>query len=104
MESVFSAVADPTRREILDRLRSDDELSIKDLTPHFGMTRQALTKHLRVLEEANLVVAEQRGRERMHRLNAAPLEELEAWLAPYSAAWDRRLSRLKEYVDGPDAD
>jgi DNA-binding transcriptional ArsR family regulator len=100
MDAVFAAVADPTRREILDQLRAHDEQSIKDLTPHFAMTRQALTKHLDVLERADLVVAEVRGRERLHRLNPEPLQELDAWLAPYSAAWDRRLSRLKDYLEG----
>ena len=102
MDNVFAAVADPTRREILDQQRIHNAQSIKDLTPHFAMTRQALTKHLDVLTQANLVVAEVHGRERLHRLNPQPLQELDAWLAPYSAAWDRRLSRLNSYLEETD--
>jgi DNA-binding transcriptional ArsR family regulator len=75
---VFRALADPTRREILDRLRSA-ELSVTDLAGPFDMTQPAVSQHLRVLLEAGLVEAEQIGRRRLYKLNAQPLREVFRW-------------------------
>ena len=99
---VFEAVADPTRRTLLDRLRRHDALSLSALADGQPMTRQAVAKHLDLLRQAGLITTWRRGRERMHSLDAAPLRQMDDWLAPYAAAWDRRLARLKRHVEEPD--
>ena len=104
MIDVFTAIADGTRRDILERLRAEGPLSVTDLSDPLRMTRQAVTKHLDLLEETGLVRSERRGRRRLHRLNAEPLEELDAWLAPYAAAWDRRLLRLRRHLGESDGE
>ena len=99
---VYTAIADETRREILERLRTEGPLSVKELSEPMRITRQAVTKHLDLLEKAGLVRSERSGRQRLHRLEAAPLEELDEWLMPYAAAWDRRLSRLRRHLGEAD--
>ena len=99
MLDVFAAVADPTRRELLERLRSDGPQSVGQLSAPLPMSRQAVTKHLNMLTEAGLIEQEWQGRERFHRLRAKPLRKVEDWLAPYAAAWDRRLARLEQHLD-----
>lgn len=99
MSDVFGAVADPTRREILERLRREGPLTVKQLSEPLPMSRQAVTKHLDVLEEASLIRRVVRGRERYHELRATPLEAIDAWLAPYAAAWDERLARLRQHLE-----
>ena len=79
---VFRAVADPTRRAILDRLRGAD-LSVTDLAEPFDMTQPAISQHLRILLDAGLVDAEPIGRQRLYKLNAQPLREVFDWAAPY---------------------
>jgi DNA-binding transcriptional ArsR family regulator len=79
---VFRAIADPTRRAILDRLRSA-ELSVTDLAGPFDMTQPAVSQHLRILLEAGLVEAEQIGRQRLYKLNARPLREVFQWSSLY---------------------
>lgn len=101
MDTVFQAVADPTRRGILERLRAEGALSIQELARPLPMSRQAVTKHLDLLRDAGLVRTERAGRQRLHRLDAAPLKEVGTWLAPYAEAWDRRLARLKRYLEEP---
>ena len=100
MLDIYSAVSDPTRRLILARLRTEGPLSVSGLSEGVPMSRQAVTKHLDLLEAAGLIVKRTRGRERLHVLEPEPLQELEEWLAPFAAAWDERLSRLKKHVDG----
>lgn len=102
MNDVFAAVADPTRRSILEHLRQQGPLSLTALSEPLPMSRQAVTKHLTVLEDAGLIVRATRGRERIHELRAEPLEALDHWLEPYSAAWDERLDRLRNYLKGED--
>lgn len=105
MTDVFAALADPTRRSILDRLRTAESLSVTELSEPLSMSRQAVTKHLDVLEEAGLVRHERRGRERRHLLMPDPLRDVDDWLTPYAAAWDRRLARLRTHLEGSaDAD
>ncbi len=98
MSDVFHAVADPTRRSILERLRTGGPLSLSALTAPLSMSRQAVRKHLRVLEDAGLIGSAMRGRKRIHRLQSGPLEQMDAWLAPYAAAWDERLDRLRTHL------
>ena len=99
MKTTFDAVADPTRRQILERLRTSGSLSVTEVALGLPMSRQAVTKHLDALEAAGLVHAYRVGRQRLHQLDPQPLRELQEWLAPYAAEWDRRLGRLQEQLE-----
>lgn len=105
MNTVFEALADPTRRAILDRLRRDGPLSVNEVARPLDMTRQGATKHLDVLVAGGLVRIRRDGRRRMHELEPAPLKAVQDWLAPYAAEWDRRLARLARHLEsGADGD
>jgi DNA-binding transcriptional ArsR family regulator len=94
-QAVFDALVDPTRRQMIERLSSYEEpVSISELAEHFPISRQAVTKHLANLEEAGLVQAEKRGRERMLSFSPASLDAATAWIAAVEARWDARLSAL----------
>ena len=93
------AVADPTRREMLARLRAEGPLSIKQLAGPLSITRQAVTKHLDILWASGLVRVQKTGRERLHSLDSSPLKEVEDWLEPYAQEWDERLSRLQRHLE-----
>ena len=93
------AVADPTRREMLARLRAEGPLSIKQLAAPLSITRQAVTKHLDILWASGLVRVQKTGRERLHSLDSSPLKEVEDWLEPYAQEWDERLSRLQRHLE-----
>jgi DNA-binding transcriptional ArsR family regulator len=98
MEAVFAAVADPTRRFLLERLRSGGPASIATLGDGLPMSRQAVTKHLDMLRAAGLVRVRRDGRERLHELDSTPLHEVDDWLRPYAEAWDRRLDALRRHL------
>jgi DNA-binding transcriptional ArsR family regulator len=98
MDAVFVAVADPTRRLLLERLRDGGSASIQDLGAGLPMTRQAVTKHLDVLRKAGLVRVRRDGRERLHELEPSPLQEVDDWLRPYAEAWDERLAALRRHL------
>lgn len=98
MEAVFAAVADPTRRILLERLRSSGPASIATLGDGLPISRQAVTKHLDTLRSAGLVRVRRAGRERLHELDATPLHEVDDWLRPYAEAWDRRLDALRRHL------
>jgi DNA-binding transcriptional ArsR family regulator len=89
----FHAIADPTRRAILDQLR-DGELSAGDLGAHVRISQPSLSQHLRVLREAGLVAARRDGRRRLYRLEPAALRIVREWIAEYEAYWDDRLADL----------
>ena len=95
---VFQAIADPTRRRLL-QLLAGEELSISTISSHFTMSRTAITKHLHVLESAGLVVARKMGREKLYCLEAKPLQKLQTWLTFYEQFWDNKLSILKDVVE-----
>ena len=96
---VFAALADETRLSLLARLGSGQRFSISQLASGLPVTRQAITKHLRVLESANVVRCRRSGRERLFQFNVAPIEELRQHLNLVSAQWDKALGRLKLLVE-----
>ena len=99
-DAVFRALSDPGRRMLLDRLNDRNGLSLSDLCVDMGMTRQSVTKHLDVLEAANLVTAVRRGRERLHFLNAAPIHDIaDRWIHSYDRARAEALSDLKTALE-----
>jgi len=100
MSDVYTALADPTRRLILERLFRDGPCSVTQLAAPLSMTRQAVSKHLDVLQDAGLLESELRGRERVNRARPSPLSEVSRWVDGCSAEWDARLDRLQHYVDG----
>jgi DNA-binding transcriptional ArsR family regulator len=100
-DRVFKALADPSRRELLDRLRAENGQTLGQLCAHLDMTRQAVTKHLAVLEEANLVVPIWRGREKLHYLNPVPIHDIaERWIGKFERGRLRALAELKEKLEG----
>jgi DNA-binding transcriptional ArsR family regulator len=101
LDKVFKALADPGRRLLLDRLHADNGQTLGQLCKHLEMTRQAVTKHLAVLEEANLVVVFWRGREKLHYLNPVPIHEIaERWISKFGRGRLRVLSDLKQRLEG----
>ena len=94
---MFGVLAEPRRRRILDLVR-DGERSVSELVDALAMSQPAVSKHLRVLREAGLVEARVDEQRRMYRLRSGPLHELDAWLAPYRAAWDASLDRLEAHL------
>ena len=101
---LFRALADPSRRKLLDLLHAHDGRTLNDLCEHLDMTRQGVTQHLDVLEAANLVATVRRGREKLHFLNPVPLQALyDRWIAKFERPRLKALSRLKrrlEKIDG----
>jgi DNA-binding transcriptional ArsR family regulator len=98
METVFTAVADPTRRALLERMRRGGALSITELSADLPMTRQAVTKHLEILRASGLIRARRSGRERLHELDPRPLQAVDEWLRPYAEAWDERVAALRRHL------
>src|SRR5882724_5223071 len=98
-KDVFRAIADPTRRAILDRLRAGPA-PVNALAADFRQSRPAISKHLRVLREARLVAEERSGRERYYRLQPATLQGVAGWIEGYRAFWQRNLDHLKRHVEG----
>jgi DNA-binding transcriptional ArsR family regulator len=95
---VFRAVADPTRRAILDRLRRG-ERPVRDIARTFPVSRPAISKHLRLLREARLVVERRNGRTRLYALDPRPLREVDDWLQDYRVMLRGALARLKAHVE-----
>ncbi len=97
---VFAALADPTRRLMVEQLLREDTTSVPALSAVLPITRQAVAKHLAALDHAGLVErAPARGREVRYRLRAGALEQASQWMAGAEAAWERRLGRLKSVVE-----
>lgn len=90
----LAAVADPTRRRILELLREEGEVAAGDLAQQFAVSRPAVSRHLRVLREAGLVSSRVDGQRRVYALDARPLAELDVWLEPYRRSWAQRLDAL----------
>ncbi len=101
MDDVFRALADASRRELLDRLFAQNGQTLNELCARLAMTRQAVSKHLAILEDANLVATVKRGREKLHYLNPVPIHEIaERWIGKYER---HRLSALAELKKGLEA-
>ncbi len=97
---MFKALADPTRRELLDELFREDGQTLGMLEERFSMTRFGVMKHLKVLEEAGLVVTRRRGREKLHFLNPVPIRLIhDRWVSKYSEPWVAGLSEIKERLE-----
>src|SRR5918995_4373877 len=96
MDAVFKAMADPTRRKLLDKLFEQDGQTLSALERRLPMTRFGVMKHLRVLEEAHLVVTRKRGREKLHFLNPVPIRRVhDRWVSKYAEPWAATLTGLK---------
>ena len=100
MDGVFRALADPTRRALLDRLHERNGQTLTELCASAGMTRQSVTQHLGVLEDANLVSTTRRGREKLHYLNPVPLHEIQdRWIEKFERPRLRALSELRRRAE-----
>ncbi len=103
MDRVFKALADPTRRKLLDRLFAETGQTLGQLCERLAMSRQAVTKHLRLLEEANLVAVVWRGREKLHYLNPVPINAIaERWIGKFERPRLQALSDLKSRLEERD--
>jgi DNA-binding transcriptional ArsR family regulator len=108
MDLVFKALADASRRELLDRLRADNGQTLSELCQRLAksgapMTRQAVSKHLAILEEANLVATVRRGREKLHYLNPVPINEIaERWIGKFERGRLQALSDMKKALERSD--
>jgi DNA-binding transcriptional ArsR family regulator len=100
MDLVFKALADPTRRKLLDRLYADNGQTLLQLCERLAMTRQAVTKHLVLLEAANLVATVRRGREKLHYLNPVPIHEIaQRWIGKFERQRLQALSDMKKALE-----
>jgi len=101
MDAVFKALSDPVRRELLDSLFDRSGQTLGELCEGKGMSRQAVTKHLAVLEAASLVATERRGREKLHYLNPVPIQEIaDRWIGKYERGRLVALADLKKRLEG----
>ncbi|WP_052012259.1 ArsR/SmtB family transcription factor [Alicyclobacillus hesperidum] len=94
LRDVYHAIADPTRRKLLRILADSQEMPLHALTVHFPMGRTAVSKHLAVLKEADLVAERKVGRETLYRLHAEPLKEVQDWISYYQKFWQDRMMAL----------
>jgi DNA-binding transcriptional ArsR family regulator len=99
--TTFDVLAEPSRRDILDLLR-EGERSVGELVDHLALSQPGVSKHLRVLRDAGLVVVRPNGQRRMYELRAEPLVEIDAWLGPYRRLWSKRLDALERHLDEED--
>jgi len=105
MDDVFRALADASRRELLDRLHAQNGQTLNELCARLAMTRQAVSKHLAILESANLVATVRRGREKLHYLNPVPIHEIyDRWVKKFERTSLRTLNQLKKRLEGESHD
>ena len=103
-DAVFKALADASRRKLLDRLRQKNGQTLGELCHGLNMTRQAVAKHLRILREGNLVSWKREGRERLHFINPVPINEIaERWISKFENPRLQALSRLKSNLEGKES-
>jgi DNA-binding transcriptional ArsR family regulator len=94
----FTALADPTRRAIVELLAQQGELRAGDIAARFNMTAPAVSQHLKVLREADLVMVERRAQQRIYRLNEEAVREIEAWAGRLRRVWEQRLDALESFL------
>jgi DNA-binding transcriptional ArsR family regulator len=100
MDAVFKALADPTRRQLLDELYQEDGQTLTELEGRLPMTRFGVMKHLKILEEAHLITTRKRGREKLHFLNPVPIRLVhDRWVSKYAEPWAATLSGLKRRLE-----
>jgi DNA-binding transcriptional ArsR family regulator len=100
MDEVFKALADPTRRGLLDALYDEDGQTLSALERRLPMTRIGVMKHLRILEDAGLVTTQRRGREKLHFLNPVPIRQVyDRWVSKYAEPWAATLTGLKRQLE-----
>src|SRR5271163_552156 len=105
MDSIFRALGDPARRRLLDRLNEHNGLTLTELCTGMGMTRQSVTKHLGILEAAGLVATLRQGREKLHYLNAAPINDIaDRWIHHYDRTRAEALADLKTALEASPMD
>jgi DNA-binding transcriptional ArsR family regulator len=97
-DALFAALANPTRRDILDLLLGGDH-TVQDIAAHFDMARPSVSEHLKVLKDAELVTETRQGRHRNYTINPHPLYEVQSWLSPYERFWRDRLTDLGRTLD-----
>jgi DNA-binding transcriptional ArsR family regulator len=103
-DAIFKALADASRRKLLDRLRQKNGQTLGELCNGLDMTRQAVAKHLRILREGNLVSWKREGRERLHFINPVPINEIaERWISKFESPRLLALSRLKKNLEGKES-
>jgi len=103
-DSVFHALADASRRRLLDRLHQKNGQTLGELCQELDMTRQAVTKHLLILEAANLVSTKRQGREKLHFINPVPINEIaERWIGKFEQPRLRAISELKRNLEGEES-
>lgn len=100
--TIFSALADPMRRSLLLNLAENSPKTATQFADEYPITRQGIIKHLDILEQAGLVEAYKKGREKRYTLTPEPLSELEQWVKTISDIWDARLLRLKNFIENDD--
>lgn len=104
-DAVFRALADASRRQLLDRLHDRNGQTLGELCEGFDMSRQAVMKHLAILEEANLVTTQRQGREKLHFINPVPINAIaERWIGKFERPRLRALSDLKDLLEGENDD
>jgi|SRR5439155_5197288 len=97
-DRVFSALSDPSRRQLIETLAGREEASLSELAAELPVTRQAVSKHLAALGDAGLVTASRSGRETRYRLTPGPLRDAVSWIDRVGSEWDTRLARLREHL------
>jgi DNA-binding transcriptional ArsR family regulator len=104
-DAVFRALADQSRRHLLDRLHAKNGQTLGELCEGLDMTRQAVAKHLAILEEANLVASKRQGREKLHFINPVPINDIaERWIRKFEHRRLSALSALKKHLEGDEHD
>jgi DNA-binding transcriptional ArsR family regulator len=101
-DRVFAALASPVRRDVLRLLREQGPQPVAQLAAHFAMARPSFSEHLRVLKGAGLAAETKVGRQRLYRLEAVPLREVQEWLDPFERFWRAKLTELSELLDALD--
>ncbi|MDQ3533057.1 MAG: metalloregulator ArsR/SmtB family transcription factor [Actinomycetota bacterium] len=98
IDMVFSALSDPTRREVIECISEENGVSASQLAARLPVTRQAVAKHLSALSEAGLVSGERHGRQKLYRLTPGPMGDVMGWMARVGAEWDDRLQALERHL------